>query len=121
LEEKESTTTLWQPINFGSVQKNMVVDAKTPEVADIKEAPVLLMYPNPTDNKVTIQYTITNPNGKTNVSLYDLTGRELKTIKMIDAQGSTQFSTIDYPNGIYLVVLSDDNGRHKTGKLIVRH
>jgi hypothetical protein len=79
------------------------------------------MYPNPTDNKVTIQYTITNPNGKTNVSLYDLTGRELKTIKMIDAQGSTQFSTIDYPNGIYLVVLSDDNGRHKTGKLIVRH
>jgi hypothetical protein len=40
---------------------------------------------------------------------------------MIDAQGSIQFPTIDYPNGIYLVVLGDDNGRKKTGKLVVRH
>jgi hypothetical protein len=79
------------------------------------------MYPNPTNNTVTIQYTIANPIGKTNVSLYDLTGRKLKTVKMTEAQGSIQFPTIDYPNGIYLVVLGDDNGRKKTGKLVVRH
>ena len=91
LEEKESITTLWQPINFGNVQKNAVVDTQAPETTDIKEDPVLIMYPNPTENTVTIQYTITNPQGKTTVSVYDLTGRKLKTETMTEAQGSIQF------------------------------
>jgi len=79
------------------------------------------MYPNPTNNIVTVQYTITNPQGETNVSLYDLTGRILSSDVLQKAQGSFQLNTQNYPNGIYLVVLSDENGRHKTGKLVVRH
>jgi hypothetical protein len=79
------------------------------------------MYPNPTAHTVTVQYTITNPKGKTNVSPYDLTGRILSSDVLQKAQGSFQLNTQDYPNGIYLVVLSDENGRHKTGKLVVRH
>jgi hypothetical protein len=72
-------------------------------------------------NIIPLNPTISNPNGDTYVSVYDLMGRTLKTEKMMQAQGSTQFSTADFPNGIYLVVLSDNNGRHKTGKLVVRH
>jgi hypothetical protein len=112
---------LWQPINFGNVQKSVVVEQSVTETTTIKEDPVLKLYPNPTNQEVTVQYTITNPKGKTNVSLYDLTGRKLEMKSFQEAQGSFQLNTQDYPNGIYLVVLSDENGRHKTGKLVVRH
>lgn len=121
LEEREEIETLWQPINFGNIQKNMVIEKPAIEAVAIKEDPKLLLYPNPTSDQVMVQYTLTNPKGRTNVSIYDLTGRKLKTEILSTPQGSVQFSTTNIPNGVYLIVLSDDNGRHKTGKLVVRH
>ena len=94
----------------------------TPTVTNTEEQNDLSdfnMYPNPTSDKVTVQYSGIASNAQ--ITLYDLTGRSLKTMPINQADGSLTFSTGEYPNGVYLVVLSDDKGRHKTGKLVLRH
>lgn len=97
-------------INYSDEIK-VVVNFK-PEVADIK------VYPNPFNPVTTLKYQIPEA-GKVRLTIYDLLGRELKTLtEEILEEGiyETQFIADDLPSGIYLAVLNL-NGKNFTQKL----
>ena len=64
-------------------------------------------YPNPTDDNITVQFTV-EKEGNVWLSLYDLGGREIKTIVQNDLiPGEHRYSTnVGYlPSGTYIVTL----------------
>ena len=64
-------------------------------------------YPNPTDDNITVQFTV-EKEGNVWLSLYDLGGREIKTIVQNDLNpGEHRYSTnVGYlPSGTYIVTL----------------
>jgi hypothetical protein len=70
------------------------------------------MYPNPANDVLNIR---TNQPGKVHVHIYDMTG------KLMIESFSEQESAVDVgklSRGIYLVMVSDENGSVKTGKFI---
>lgn len=97
-------------INYSDEIK-VVVNFK-PEVADIK------VYPNPFNPVTTLKYQIPEA-GKVRLTIYDLLGRELKTLTeefLEEGIYETQFIADDLPSGIYLAVLNI-NGKIFTQKL----
>jgi hypothetical protein len=76
------------------------------------ELEYMVTYPNPTDSFITVKFTV-EKSGDISLSLYDLGGRQIKTIVHTDLErGEHNYSTnIGYlPSGTYVVVLKKDNG-----------
>lgn len=73
------------------------------------------IYPNPTDDNFTVKLSKT---GKTVVTLYDITGREmLNTVK--ENTSAFNISVTEMPAGIYLLKLQSDDGTILTRKIEV--
>jgi hypothetical protein len=72
----------------------------------------LSIYPNPTNSLINIE---SNSGDNLNVSLFDITGKQLYTGKM---KGSTSIDMNTFSSGIYFVKL--DNGTQFTTKKIVK-
>jgi hypothetical protein len=77
----------------------------------------LVLYPNPTDGKISIEIPKGNTNSAKQVSIYNALG------SLIWQQNTrSEFLNLDfgnYPKGIYLInVLNDD--KIQTGKFILR-
>ncbi|MDP4265088.1 MAG: T9SS type A sorting domain-containing protein, partial [Bacteroidota bacterium] len=83
-------------------------------------AGTLLIYPNPTQGPLTLQYT-ENANGKLRIQIYDA-NRRLMSDQVIDKNQVTVSQTIDVSNygaGVYFVeILTDSN--EKTVKQFVK-
>jgi hypothetical protein len=72
----------------------------------------MITYPNPTDDNITVTFTVEKP-GNISLSLYDLGGREVKTIVNTDLNsGEHRYSTnVGYlPSGTYIVTLKKGTG-----------
>jgi hypothetical protein len=72
----------------------------------------MVTYPNPTDNDITVKFTV-EKEGNVWLSLYDLGGREIKTIVNTDLHsGEHRYSTnVGYlPSGTYIVTLKKGTG-----------
>jgi len=73
----------------------------------------MLTYPNPTDDLITVKFTVEKA-GDISLSVYDLGGKELKTIVHTDLEkGEHNYSTnIGFlPSGTYVVVLKKETGK----------
>lgn len=75
-----------------------------------------MVYPNPTNNWITISFT-----AKANytITLTDLMGKELQQIT-VNNQPTVQLNLSHYADGIYLVKVPT-NGYSKTQKIVVKH
>lgn len=93
----------------------------TSGLEEVKESNAFSMYPNPANTIVNISYKLPNIKGAAQLSIYDLTGRLLQQHPLIESQGTTEVSTVGFSNGLFIVVLSDENGRKESKKLVVRH
>jgi hypothetical protein len=63
--------------------------------------------------------TATNPD---QVSLYNLKGQLVMVSKLRDTdwqKGTIELNVPDLPNGVYLVRLSDNRGRHTSKKIVI--
>ncbi|CAM4449872.1 PKD domain-containing protein [Flavobacterium terrigena] len=74
---------------------------------------VVTMYPNPAKELVTIAYE--NISASAMIEVYDLTGRLLSHHNAQSQTGNWQLNTSNYPGGIYVVVVKDNN------QIIVQH
>ncbi|GGG62185.1 pectinesterase family protein [Epilithonimonas arachidiradicis] len=93
------------------------IDFETLAVNDVKDNK-LLVYPNPFTNQVTIALDLKS-NSDINITIYDVNGRVVKTLKSNEKKGSNQFviDTKDLKTGIYFYNLKTNSGE-STGKLI---
>jgi alpha-tubulin suppressor-like RCC1 family protein len=78
---------------------------------------VIQLYPNPAKEMVSISYSL---NEKANISLYDLSGRLLQQHTTQTTQGEWQCNTSQMPEGVYIVVIQNQNGKVWQEKLIIK-
>lgn len=74
-------------------------------INEIRQENNTLVYPNPCTNQITFHY---NQNNAQNVSVYDITGRELGHTEI--KNGSSVFNTSGYSAGVYLYRITDISG-----------
>lgn len=90
-------------------------------IADVKTIQGNLIYPNPANNNVFVNFT-SNSNSNMLITLTNLLGEAVLTKKFSVAQGANKFelNTSDLAEGIYVYTLLQD-GKKTTGKLTVTH
>jgi hypothetical protein len=76
----------------------------------------VLIYPNPTENRVTVQ-TNTQQNETVNLKLYSFNGQLLQTSTMQGSQFELNLGS--YSSGLYFLVVSNSNGQIKVQKLTI--
>ncbi|UXP31999.1 Ig-like domain-containing protein [Reichenbachiella agarivorans] len=78
------------------------------------------MYPNPSDQLVTIQFDTVMPEGIQWV-IYDQTGRVFENGQMSAGLDKFQLSTHNYPSGVYYVSLKGAQYKFDYKKLMIHH
>ena len=94
--------------NSTTAEATVTVEDSTLSTNEFENANVSL-YPNPATSQITIEATGIKI---TEVSIYDLTGKIVKTSE------NSQINVSNLPSGVYLVRLTDDTGRMMTRKFI---
>lgn len=77
------------------------------------EAIKFAIYPNPTQDRLKID---ANPSYKFNLRIYDAEGQQVMKKSRVDTRTDIDISKL--PTGVYLVVLTDKEGRKATNRLI---
>lgn len=78
-------------------------------------------YPNPANNLTAINYNFSSDITKAFVVVYDLLGKEVKSLPLSNNQGKIAINTSDLNNGIYFYSLVLNGKNVSTRKLIVNH
>jgi hypothetical protein len=80
----------------------------------------MTLFPNPTSERISLDINLENT-GLTNILLMDMTGKIMQ-VKEYDnlANGTYEFNTSSYPNGIYMARLVTADGS-RTVKFTVQH
>lgn len=81
------------------------------------EKATITLYPNPAKDQVTIAFSNATP--ETTVSIYDVTGRLMQTLRSNQAAGTWLVNTSTYQSGLYIVTVSTKNKTTKQYKLII--
>lgn len=76
------------------------------------------VYPNPAQNYVTVKFNDTEQ-GIVNVSLLDITGKQLKSVYTNSDEFRLKFE--DIPNGFYLVRISNSKNQSEIHKIIINN
>lgn len=87
-----------------------------PSAIDLKQN-----YPNPFNPETIISFTLDKP-AKVNLKIYDMLGKEIKTlVNSVIASGEhrIKFDASDIPAGVYFYELKTDNGFSQTKKMIL--
>jgi hypothetical protein len=79
-------------------------------VGEHNDVPSVFVYPNPTADRVHIEGFEPNE-----VQVYDAIGRLLKTV-----QGAKEISLGVFPKGVYLLRITDAEGRSRTARVAVK-
>ena len=87
-----------------SLQIN-VQDITEPAMTDKDD--MLLIYPNPSDNQLTVEYLNITGNKNQTVSIYDMQGHKLKSLQVQDVLGVITFDVSDLPSGDYIISIGE--------------
>lgn len=79
------------------------------------------IYPNPANENVEIDYSISPSINEAKITFYNVLGAEVKEIILDKDDKKVRIQTRDLTNGIYLYQLSADGKSLVTKKLLVRH
>ena len=82
----------------------------------IPDLPVKV-WPNPTDDVLYVELSGT---GIKSVGLYDLQGRVVETHGRASLQGIVAINMRSVPAGVYVLRVTDENGREYHSKIVVR-
>ncbi|MBI4646678.1 MAG: T9SS type A sorting domain-containing protein [Bacteroidia bacterium] len=92
--------------------KTLPVSVREPEAAA-----GFMLYPNPADNQLNIKFTEEFPAKEIKVYLFNSYGEIVHCSTYL---GKT-ISTVNLPNGVYLLKITDHQSIHFTGKVIIIH
>ncbi len=80
--------------------------------------PQFTITPNPTHDKVSISWELASQEA-TSLELVDLQGKVLRRVAVLGTNGSQKLNLSTFSAGVYLMVLTDKEGRRITRKLIL--
>ncbi len=70
----------------------------------------LNVYPNPTNDKITVEFDYSNESIPDNILLFDILGNQLYQQEITDLASKTiTLNVSNYESGIYLLVLKSNN------------
>ena len=100
--------------NDGGKKANCSVTVSPPPITGIEdvETPLATVYPNPTDNAVTVEF---EAEGVYIVTLADMTGKVL--LRQTVNEQTVSMDLSNYPTGAYLLTI-DDGKRQSTTRVI---
>lgn len=108
---------VWEGINWGPIDNTGIIASVNEKNDNLN---VTSVYPNPANDKVTINYELTS--GKNvEISIYDMSGRVIYNNVEVNQYAGMHFINIDlskYDNGIYYYAIKVDN-RTAKGKISV--
>ena len=79
----------------------------------------IAIYPNPAKSEININFaSINNASITTEILIYDLQGKILKTIHR-NADAIQKVNTSELSNGVYILKINADNGEQSTHKLVI--
>ncbi|HPM93670.1 MAG TPA: T9SS type A sorting domain-containing protein [Bacteroidales bacterium] len=137
----EDDTLYTQPLTYDSLCpfeiQSDTMDLDCDLFVNIDELPTreeyestVKIYPNPARDWVALTLPDVVAEGKVEIAVYDVFGREVETgrggDKEMEGQGEVPVNRMlvldvsGYPPGMYVVVVTDRKGRRYTGKVIVR-
>ena len=93
----------------------IICENETTSVIDDKLANATKLYPQPSKDYLNIELPFT---GDVKLELYNTTGIVLKTMNL-NTNGDVQFSTADFPTGVYNLVIKGGNSTFSK-KVIVK-
>ncbi len=99
-------------ITQGFHQNTYIITA----VEDFKSEIEMSVYPNPTSDFITLNFSEIQNAGKVSYSITDLSGKVLQTADMKSDFEQIDFST--YANGTYLISISENNKQIKSFQII---
>ena len=77
------------------------------------------VYPNPTKDNININFgSNINTNVLTQIAIYDLHGKKVKSIKRT-AEHIQNINTSQLSNGIYILQINNSNGEQSIHKLVI--
>lgn len=77
-------------------------------------------FPNPANEKFTVEYTVTNA-GSASLVIRNILGATVREQSVTTGNGKVQVNTADLPEGIYFCSLFIDGKSNSTRKLVIRH
>jgi hypothetical protein len=91
-------------------------------ITDIPEidAAEIRVYPNPADQKISLEFDNLPTGEPMEVSIFDLQGRKVKSEKFVQDQQMFSVDSSDLPDGTYLLKMKT-NTLERTQKIIVQH
>ena len=105
-----------EPIFLPSVLKVTPIWQKQP---DIKPGSKLYVYPNPAHSFFIVEYSMDSFSDKAYLMLTDMSGKQMKSIKISCQQNQIVIPCEDLPNGVYLIQLLKGNKTIESKKIIV--
>ena len=91
-------------------------NCSTAGINAITEKPSVKVYPNPANDKITIEFDKTNALSNTNVFIYDLQGQLL--IQQPIIQQKTELNIDDLAKGMYIVKVKNSNNNTSVSKFV---
>jgi len=79
------------------------------------------LHPNPANGNVTVKYSLDNlPAGTGSLMIFDVNGRKMSEISIVDKSGNINLDISTWPAGMYFYKVSVDQAVIASGKLIVK-
>lgn len=114
------------------IQRSLCLNCSTSKMTDEKEIAALKeedlqkffpedlisYYPNPVKEELYLKWELVAEKTVTSISLYAMNGQVLKTYSNLTQTNTLNIPFLEYPTGVYLVVLVYNDGEQKTIKII---
>lgn len=108
--------------NKGKPKSNEVPVPKATKEEILKKLNAVSVFPNPTDQYVTIEYSLLKSMEETTIAIYDATGRLLEQRPLgNNYKGQVLLDTRKYANGLIIFEIKQDGKKVSEGKFIVVH
>lgn len=121
-EKRPEERKLWSPIQLGETNKSAISQNNFKVTqSSIKQDVSMLLYPNPSNDELNINYTVEDESGVLNITIHNLLGKQEFQQELIDHQGSIKIETNRLSNGVYIVNLRNNGGVLETKKLVIQH
>lgn len=76
-------------------------------------------FPNPTNNEFQINYSITNTNEESTLTIYNNQGQKVKSIKLNPLHSTVSISVKELPPGIYYYQVNSKNSHHTNFRKLI--
>lgn len=104
--------------NYKTKAPKEIIALKEEDLQKFSPEDIISYYPNPVKEELYLKWELVTDKTVTDIQLYDLNGRVLKTYNNLEKNNTLNIPFLNYPKGTYLVVLVYNDGEQKTIKIV---